>query len=207
LVAKQERAVATREALISAAGEVFSRMHFETARVADILAVSSVTQGAFYFHFPKGKIQIAEVVIERQNEKFVQVRDDLAKSDLDGLSGLLELSEALGRLLQSDPIAQAGIRLVTQASTLFPGTAHLPDPEWLQVMGSYLYRASGEGNLRKGVDIPVSTKTIVYLFTGAQVSSFVNDAWAELPDALAVIEPFVLHALAVDGYVRARLTR
>lgn len=201
-MAKQERAIATREALMVAAGKVFSRLHYESARVADILEESGVTQGAFYFHFPKGKKQIAEELIELQNEQFIELRDKLARSDLDGLSGALELSDVLGHLLQTEPIAQAGLRLVTQASTLFPGVAHLPDPAWLEAIAAYLYRADGEGNLRKDVDIPMATRTVVYLFTGAQVSSFVNDAWENLPYALATIEPYILGALAVEGFTR-----
>lgn len=199
-MAKQERAIATREALITAAGKVFARLHFETARVADILEESSVTQGAFYFHFPEGKRQVAEVLIQRQDEQFVQLRDELARSDLDGLSGILALSDALGQALRSDPVAQAGIRLVTQASTTFPGVAKLPDPAWLEAISAFLYRAEGEGNLRGDVEIPAAARAIVYMFTGAQMSSFVNDTWADLPDALKDVEPFVLRSLAIDGF-------
>lgn len=113
-MAKQERAIATREALILAAAKVFARTHFESARIADILQEASVTQGAFYFHFPEGKKQIAEVLIQRQNDKFIELRDSLAASGLDGLSGIVALSGALGKALQSDPVAQAGIRLVSR---------------------------------------------------------------------------------------------
>lgn len=110
-MAKQKRVIETREALITAAGKVFARMYFEYARIADILEEASVTQGAFYFHFPEGKKQIAEVLIQRQDDKFIQLRDALAHSGLDGLSGVLAFSDALGKALQSDPVAQAGIRL------------------------------------------------------------------------------------------------
>lgn len=199
-MAKQERAIATREALITAAGKVFARLHFETARVADILEESSVTQGAFYFHFPEGKRQVAEVLIQRQDEQFIQLRDELARSDLDGLSGILALSDALGQALRSDPVAQAGIRLVTQSSTTFPGIAKLPDPAWLEAISAFLYRAEGEGNLRESVEIPQSARAIVYMFTGAQMSSFVNDTWEDLPSALRDVEPFVLRSLAVDDF-------
>ncbi|MCD2498494.1 TetR/AcrR family transcriptional regulator [Microbacterium nymphoidis] len=200
-MAKQERAIATREALITAAGKVFARLHFESARVADVLEESSVTQGAFYFHFPEGKKQVAEVLIRRQDEQFIQLRDSLASSGLDGLSAILALSDALGQALRSDPVAQAGIRLVTQASTTFPGIAKLPDPAWVDAISAFLYQARGEGNLREGVDVPQASRAIVYMFTGAQMSSFVNDAWSDLPSALRDIEPFVLRSLAVDDFV------
>jgi hypothetical protein len=139
-------------------------------------------------------------LLRRQDEQFIQLRDQLARSGLDGLSGILALSDALGYALRSDPVAQAGIRLVTQASTTFPGVARLPDPAWLEAISSFLYRADGEGNLRGGVDIPQAARSIVYLFTGAQVSSFVNDNWEDLPSALHDVESFVLRSLAIDGF-------
>lgn len=200
-MAKQERAIATHEALIAAAGKVLARLHFESARVADILEEASVTQGAFYFHFPEGKRQIAEVLIQRQDEQFIQLRDMLARSELDGISGIFALSDALGQALRTDPIAQAGIRLVTQASTTFPGIAKLPDPAWLEAISAFLYRAEGEGNLRDGVNVPAAARAIVYMFTGAQMSSYVNDTWVNLPDALRDVEPFVLRSIAVDGFM------
>lgn|GEM_PF-2903618 len=199
-MAKQERAIATREALITAAARVFARLHFETARVADILEESSVTQGAFYFHFPEGKKQVAEVLIQRQDEGFIQLRDGLVGSGLDGLSAILALSNALGQALSSDPVAQAGIRLVTQSSTTFPGVAKLPDPAWLDAISGFLYRAEGEGTLREGVNVPSAARAVVYMFTGAQMSSFVNDAWEQLPNALRDVESFVLRSIAVDDF-------
>lgn len=199
-MARQDRAIATRDSLIKGAGRVFASVHFETARIADILQAASVTQGAFYFHFPGGKKQIAEAIIERQDNQFIELRDFIDKSGLDGLSGLLALSEQLGKSLQADPIAQAGIRLVTQSSTIFPHVAHLPDPVWLDALGSFMQRARGEGNLRPEIDIPLAARTVVYLFTGAQVSSFVNDAWSDLPYALETIEPYVMQVLAIEGF-------
>lgn len=184
---------------------MFARMHFETARVADILEEAGVTQGAFYFHFGGGKIQVAEELIRRQDNQFIVLRDAAFQDELDALSALLKLSEELGKLLQADPLAQAGIRLVTQASSVFPDSARLPDPAWTDAIAALLYRASGEGTLRKDVEVPQAARAIVYLFTGAQVSSYVNDAWAGLPDALRSVESFVLRSLAVEDYQPVRV--
>jgi AcrR family transcriptional regulator len=202
-MAKQERAIATRETLVIGASRVFARLHYETARVADILEEAAVTQGAFYFHFPEGKKQIAQELITRREKQFVRVREEISDSGLDGLSGLLELTDALGRLLRSDHVAQAGARLVIQASTVFPEATRTFDSAWIQAISSFLHRAEGEKTLRGDVDVPLSARTIVYLFTGAQVSSFVNDTWEDLPSALETIEPFVTRSLAADGFVRS----
>ncbi|MBW1637816.1 TetR/AcrR family transcriptional regulator [Microbacterium resistens] len=199
-MAKQERAIATREALVAAAGRVFAAKHFETARVADILTEAGITQGAFYFHFPEGKKQIAEELIQRQDAQFIQLRDELFNSDLDGLSAILALSDALGQALHADPVTQAGIRLVTQASTTFPDAAKLPDPTWIDAITTLLDRARNDGGLHDDVDIPAAAYSLVYLFTGAQVSSFVNDNWTNVQHILHAIEPFVLRALTAPGF-------
>lgn len=197
---KQQRAIITREALVEAGSRVFARMHFEVARIADVLEEASVTQGAFYFHFPVGKKQLAEEIIRRQDEQFTEIRDHIARSGLDGLSCIFALSEALGKTLKSNHISQAGIRLVTQASTEFPSVAHLPNPAWLDAISAFLYQAKQEGNLREEVEISETSESLIYLFTGAQVSSFVNNSWADLPRALRKMQPLVLHSLAVDGF-------
>lgn len=48
---KQERAVATRRELISAAREVFASVGFESARIEQIAAKAGKTRGAFYANF------------------------------------------------------------------------------------------------------------------------------------------------------------
>lgn len=199
-MAKQERAIATREALVAAAGRVLAAKHFETARVADILEEAGITQGAFYFHFPEGKKQIAEELIRRQDAQFTRLRDELFNSDLDGISAILALSDALGKALHADPVTQAGIRLVTQASTTFPDAAKLPDPTWIDAITTLLNRARDDGTLHADIEIATAAHSLVYLFTGAQVSSFVNDSWANVHHTLHTIEPFVLRALAVPGF-------
>src|SRR5690242_6246146 len=51
LAHKQERALVTRERLINAAREIFTRDGFESARIEDIAARARKTRGAFYDNF------------------------------------------------------------------------------------------------------------------------------------------------------------
>ncbi|GAA3645849.1 TetR/AcrR family transcriptional regulator [Microbacterium marinilacus] len=198
---KQERGIATREAILQAGARVFGRMHYERARVADILAEAGITQGGFYFHFPGGKKQVAEELILRQDAAFAELRD-AAAAEGEGISALVAIGRALGRHLQADAVARAGVRLVTQAPEEFPGVAQLVNPSWLQALESTLERARADGSLHRGVDIPRAARSLVYLFNGTHASSYVSDGWEALPDAVETAIEFAVQALAAPDASR-----
>ena len=51
-MAKQERAIRTRQAIVEAAGEVFDEHGYTSTTIAMVLERSAVTKCALYFHFP-----------------------------------------------------------------------------------------------------------------------------------------------------------
>lgn len=61
---QQERAHATREAIVSAAAGEFDRAGHAAISLNDILRRSGVTKGAFYFHFPS-KEAVADDIARR----------------------------------------------------------------------------------------------------------------------------------------------
>lgn len=65
IVARQERAVRTRRAILEAAAAVFDERGYEAATIADILARAGVTKGALYFHF-SSKQELAQGVLDEQ---------------------------------------------------------------------------------------------------------------------------------------------
>ncbi|WP_159062215.1 TetR family transcriptional regulator, partial [Streptomyces caniscabiei] len=62
-MAKQERAVRTRENLIRSAAEVFDREGYAVASITTISARAGVSNGALHFHFAS-KAALAEAVAE-----------------------------------------------------------------------------------------------------------------------------------------------
>ncbi len=50
-MARQERAVRTRHAVVQAAAQVFAERGYAAATIAEILDRAGVTKGALYFHF------------------------------------------------------------------------------------------------------------------------------------------------------------
>ncbi|MGN5376815.1 TetR family transcriptional regulator [Streptomyces lasalocidi] len=64
-MARQERAVRTRRAVIEAAAAVFAERGYAAATIAEILERAGVTKGALYFHFDS-KEALARGVIDAQ---------------------------------------------------------------------------------------------------------------------------------------------
>jgi AcrR family transcriptional regulator len=94
-VHKQERAVVTRQLLMKAAREIFTREGFESARIEDIAARAGKTRGAFYDNFSDKEdvfFAIFEEDIARDQERVIE--ELTAASDLDAridvLAGHLE---------------------------------------------------------------------------------------------------------------------
>jgi len=81
---KQERALVTRQELLKAAREVFTREGFESARIEDIAARAGKTRGAFYDNFRDKEdvfFAIFEEDIARDQERVIE--ELTAASDLD----------------------------------------------------------------------------------------------------------------------------
>jgi AcrR family transcriptional regulator len=60
----QARSVETRNKIIGAAQDLFSRSGFESASVSDICRVAGISKGAFYHHFPSKQAVFLELLDE-----------------------------------------------------------------------------------------------------------------------------------------------
>src|SRR6476646_9534890 len=83
-VARQARAEATRDAVLSGAAEVFLRLGYANASLAEIMAQAKVTKGALYFHFGS-KEELARVVIDLGVERLAAARNRLADNNAPAL--------------------------------------------------------------------------------------------------------------------------
>ena len=96
---KQERALVTRQHLMKAAREVFTRDGFESARIEDIAAQAGKTRGAFYDNF-KDKEDVFFAIFEEDiaRDQGRVINDLTAASDLD--ARIAVLAEHLEELLR-----------------------------------------------------------------------------------------------------------
>lgn len=64
-MAKQDRAIRTRQTILDAAAQVFEKQGYQAATITEILKVAGVTKGALYFHF-QSKEELALGVFDAQ---------------------------------------------------------------------------------------------------------------------------------------------
>ena len=62
-MARQERAIRTRQVILEAAGAVFDEHGYAATTISMVLERAAVTKGALYFHFPS-KESLAQAVLE-----------------------------------------------------------------------------------------------------------------------------------------------
>lgn len=115
-MAKQERAVRTRNALIESAAELFTRDGFEVVSLSTISARAGVSNGALHFHFAS-KAALATAVREAAAQHFARITsvDPPPPRGGGSLQTLVDTSHALLRCLSRDVILRAGFDLSDSA--------------------------------------------------------------------------------------------
>ena len=94
---QQERGTRSRQTILEAAARVFDERGYDAASTNDILALSGLTRGALYHHFPS-KEAIAAALVAAQSEALVVPPQDVQ------LQAAIDLTMEFARRLQSDPV-------------------------------------------------------------------------------------------------------
>ena len=82
-----ERHARTRAALLRAAREVFARDGFARAKTGEIVALTGLTRGALYYHWPD-KLALFDAVVEEVAEEIVARIENAARARADPLTSL-----------------------------------------------------------------------------------------------------------------------
>jgi len=196
-VGKQERSALTRAALVRAGGAVFSSTPFSRARIVDVLQLVGLTQGAFYFHF-ENKRALALEIINRELELMTELTLNVRDTSTNALSALSRMSQDLGRLIQSDPVVQGGLRLTMQSADEFPEVIGASYIMWFETISQIIQSGVTEGSIRSDIEISEAAEFVVTAFVGSQQIASVNPMWEGLADRLRTTESFVLAALAAS---------
>lgn len=124
-MAQQARAVQTRQQIVVAAANLFSRVGFERARLNDIVGESGLTRGAIYFHF-QSKDELAKIVVDQFQTTSIEAVAEIAATGQCAMCQIVMLNREMGRLLTADPVMRAGIRLTIELNSgegRFPPTS------------------------------------------------------------------------------------
>ncbi|MFF9127949.1 ScbR family autoregulator-binding transcription factor [Streptomyces sp. NPDC014889] len=198
-MARQERAIRTRQAILEAAAALFDEFGYEGASTTDIIMRSGLTRGALYHHFPS-KESIAVALVDAQSQALEAPERDLR------LQSLIDLTFEYARKLQTDLVLRVGVRLtVEQTSIRSHGGRPYRAAE--EAVHHQLQLAAQNGELLPGLNLQEVTDFIVGAFTGVQLVSHVYSERQDLLERVSAMWRLVLPGLAVTGLlVRLRVT-
>ncbi|SDF61393.1 transcriptional regulator, TetR family [Lentzea fradiae] len=194
---QQDRAYATREAILHAAAEEFDRLGYDRTSLTAVLARAGLTKGAFYFHFPS-KEAVANALVERQDEVWSQVRESWRGRGLDPLTTLRGLFTESAERMSADVVLRAGVRLNAEREIGYPGvpSAHVL---WEKLIGAYLAEAAEGGHLRTGVDPEAVARTLCGAAIGARLISSATTSCGDLPARMRELLDHVLAGVATSA--------
>lgn len=191
---QQDRAYATREAILHAAAEEFDRLGYDRTSLTSVLARAGLTKGAFYFHFPS-KEAVASALIERQTEFWAQVRESWQARGVDPLSALYGMFAESADRMAADVVLRAGVRLNADREIGYPGVPNT-HVMWEKLIASYVAEAGERGDLRPGVDPDAVARTLCGAALGARLISSATTACADFPSRIREVLGYVLPCVA-----------
>jgi AcrR family transcriptional regulator len=188
-LARQERAVRTRRAVLQAAAEVFAEHGYAAATVSDILARAGVTKGALYFHFDS-KEALAKGVLEEQAAHYLLPQELKLQEWVD--SGMV-----LAHQLPKDPMLRAGARLSTDLRGQEEhGTAF---PLWTRFTSTVLVEAQQRGEVLPHVVPKETAELMVSAFHGVQLFSQVTTGWADVEERVCILFRHILPTIGAPA--------
>lgn len=195
-MARQERAVRTRRAILEAAASVFDERGYEAATIADILTRAGVTKGALYFHF-SSKQDLARGVLD---EQFAEGGVPPRQSKL---QELVDTSMVMAHRMQRDPMLSAGARLSLgpDMREIFGGGSV---PGWIKVTEEMLIQAKARGELLPHVNTAETAWTLSACWTGVQIYSQTLVNREDIEHRVSVLFEHVYPSIATPA-VLARL--
>lgn len=183
-VARQERAVRTRKAILGAAGEVFAEHGYAGATIYDVYTRCGVTKGAFYFHF-SSKDELAQAVLDEQVSGQIGYLDVPATGDAVKFQEIVDIGLLVGHRLTFDRMLQGSIRLaVDQGHEI---NRRIPYQAWIDVHVGILAEAESRGELLPGTDVEDAAQMIVGSFSGVQLMAEVMSERKDLEERVAVL--------------------
>lgn len=195
---KQQRAIATRQALLLSASRVFAAVGYRAATMSQIAARADVTQGALYFHF-RSKQDLAAEVIREQHDLSITVGKQCLENSTSGVEGMVLLSGALAAQMQSNPLVQAGLRLSTESAADLADASVTPYSEWIATSRLFFEKAARQGELARGLDPNMAAEVVISSFSGTQFVSVSLAGGADLFDRLTHMWTILLPAIVGDS--------
>ncbi|WP_217547169.1 TetR/AcrR family transcriptional regulator [Streptomyces sp. GbtcB6] len=142
---QQQRAIDTRQRILDAAGALFVRDSYDGTSVGDLITAARTSKGAFYRHFPGGKIEVATAIMQ----------DTLSMDGLREqrimLQEVVDIGMILAYRISRENALQAAWKLSFHSNA--PETYGTPWPDWIAFNTGQLTEARRRGELKQFVDV------------------------------------------------------
>ncbi|MFJ6389842.1 ScbR family autoregulator-binding transcription factor [Streptomyces sp. NPDC091972] len=191
-MARQERAIRTRRAIVEAAGAVFDEHGYAASTIAMVLERADVTKGALYFHFPS-KESLAQAVLDEQLS-LGAVPPHPCK-----LQEIVDMTFVFGQRLRTNSLLKGSVRLTVDQCAP-PGVDHTgPFRQWSDQLVSMLQVARDQGELLPTVEPRDTADLLVGAFAGVQLMSRALHGREDLGHRISVMWAHMLPSIAVPG--------
>ncbi|MFD3945994.1 ScbR family autoregulator-binding transcription factor [Streptomyces sp. NPDC058579] len=188
-MARQERAIRTRRAILETAAEMFNELGYDATTIGGLIERVQLTRGGLYFHFTS-KEQLARAVLDE-----AVTTEGVAPQQFK-LQEWVDLGLLLAHRLPKEPLLSASVRLAVdpKARSLF-GTRW---PDWITLSTGLLVEARECGELLPHVDPGEVARLFVGAWTGVQlVTEALPDG--DLPKEISALYAMVLPNVASAG--------
>ncbi|MBP2403822.1 ScbR family autoregulator-binding transcription factor [Streptomyces syringium] len=198
-MAKQDRAIRTRQNILEAAAVVFDQKGYDAATITEILARAEVTKGALYFHFTS-KEELALAVIDAQVTQAPPMPDLPGKSKM---QEMVDMGMLFAHRLADDALLRGSVRL-----TLEHGSTSLnrsgPFNGWTHLHTQVLVEGLERGEVLPHVVPSDTAELIVGAYAGINTMSQAINNRADLERRASVLYEHVMPSVVVPS-VLARL--
>ncbi|MFI1970051.1 TetR family transcriptional regulator [Streptomyces cinnamoneus] len=198
-MAKQDRAIRTRQSILEAAAVVFDERGYDAATITEILARAEVTKGALYFHFAS-KEELALAVIDAQ---LPAIPEPGERPVLSKMQELVDMGLIFAHRLLQDPLLRGSVRLTLEhgGTSLHRST---PFIGWTDLSTQVLVEGKERGEVLPHVVPSDTAELIVGAYAGINTMSQVVNQRADLERRAIVLYEHLMPSVAVPS-VLARL--
>ena len=191
-MARQERAIRTRKAILEAAGAVFDEHGYASTTIAMVLERAEVTKGALYFHFPS-KESLAQAVLDEQ------LPLGAVPAHPCKLQEIIDITFVFGQRLLINSLLQGSVRLTVDQCAP-PGVDHTgPFRQWGDHLMGLMKQAGEQGELLPTVEPRDTVELVVGGFAGIQLMSRALTGRQDLAHRISVLWSHILPSVAVPG--------
>ncbi|MFE4967160.1 TetR family transcriptional regulator [Streptomyces sp. NPDC056660] len=155
---RQQRAIDTRQRILDSAGALFVTDSYEGTSVSDLITAARTSKGAFYRHFPGGKLEVASAIMEDTLSM-----DGLQKQRI-MLQELVDIGMILAHRISRESALQAALMLSFHGTA--PETYGTPWPDWIVFNTGQLTEARRRGELKPFVDLEEQAHQVAGAWAG-----------------------------------------